>query len=96
VQAMSHIKGGAKKVIISAPAKDETPMFVMGVNHKTYDPKTQIVSNASCTTNCLAPISKVRARPRLELCLTGCVHSRFQRALPVCRARLAVGRWQCL
>jgi len=56
-----HIKGtkGAKKVIISAPAKDNSPMFVMGVNHNTYKPDMTVVSNASCTTNCLAPLAKV-------------------------------------
>ena len=54
-----HLKAGAKKIIISAPSKDETPMFVMGVNHKTYTSDMNIVSNASCTTNCLAPIVKV-------------------------------------
>ncbi|MDB5273856.1 MAG: gapA [Chitinophagaceae bacterium] len=54
-----HIDAGAKKVILSAPAKDETPTFVMGVNHKSYTKEMNIVSNASCTTNCLAPIAKV-------------------------------------
>jgi len=58
--AGGHLKSGAKKVIISAPAKDaSTPTFVMGVNHKQYKKEHHIVSNASCTTNCLAPIVKV-------------------------------------
>ena len=56
--AKQHIAAGAKKVIMSAPSKDATPMFVYGVNHKTYAGQA-IISNASCTTNCLAPISKV-------------------------------------
>ena len=56
--ARAHIKAGAKKVIMSAPSKDATPMFVYGVNDKTYAGQ-DIISNASCTTNCLAPISKV-------------------------------------
>jgi glyceraldehyde 3-phosphate dehydrogenase len=54
----AHIKAGAKKVVMSAPSKDKTPMFVYGVNHKTYAGQT-IVSAASCTTNCLAPVAKV-------------------------------------
>ena len=57
--AQKHIDAGAKKVVMSAPAKDDTPTFVMGVNHLTLTADQNIVSNASCTTNCLAPITKV-------------------------------------
>ena len=56
--ARKHIEAGAKKVVMSAPSKDATPMFVMGVNHESYAGQ-DIVSNASCTTNCLAPLAKV-------------------------------------
>jgi glyceraldehyde 3-phosphate dehydrogenase len=58
VTAQKHLDAGAKKVLLSAPSKDDTPMFVYGVNHKTYASQT-IISNASCTTNCLAPVAKV-------------------------------------
>lgn len=57
--AQGHLDAGAKKVIMSAPSKDATPMFVVGVNHKNYTTDMNFVSNASCTTNCLAPIAKV-------------------------------------
>ena len=58
-KAQAHIDAGAKKVVMSAPSKDDTPMFVCGVNLDAYKPDMQFVSNASCTTNCLAPIAKV-------------------------------------
>ncbi|MGI6578252.1 MAG: type I glyceraldehyde-3-phosphate dehydrogenase [Eubacteriales bacterium] len=58
-KANGHIEAGAKKVVMSAPSKDDTPMFVMGVNHDKYTSDMTFVSNASCTTNCLAPLAKV-------------------------------------
>ena len=58
-KAQAHIDAGAKKVVMSAPSKDDTPMFVCGVNLDSYTSDMQFVSNASCTTNCLAPIAKV-------------------------------------
>ena len=58
-KAQAHIDAGAKKVVMSAPSKDDTPMFVCGVNLDAYTPDMNFVSNASCTTNCLAPIAKV-------------------------------------
>ncbi|HLT07626.1 MAG TPA: type I glyceraldehyde-3-phosphate dehydrogenase [Cyclobacteriaceae bacterium] len=57
--AQGHIDAGAKRVVMSAPSKDDTPMFVMGVNESTFTPDMVFVSNASCTTNCLAPLAKV-------------------------------------
>jgi glyceraldehyde 3-phosphate dehydrogenase len=58
-KAQGHIDSGAQYVVMSAPSKDDTPMFVMGVNHETFKPEMTFVSNASCTTNCLAPVAKV-------------------------------------
>ncbi len=58
-KAEGHIKAGARKVVMSAPSKDDTPMFVMGVNHTDYSDDLQYISMASCTTNCLAPVAKV-------------------------------------
>lgn len=58
-KANGHLKGGAKKVVLSAPPKDSTPLIVMGCNEETYNTEWNVVSNASCTTNCLAPVAKV-------------------------------------
>merc|ERR1712194_665004 len=71
-KAQLHIKGGCKKVIMSGPPKDDTPLFVMGVNHDSYAGQP-IVSNASCTTNCLAPLAKAVGKviPSLNGQLTG-------------------------
>ncbi len=76
-KAMVHIKGGAKKVIISAPSKDKvTPTFVMGVNSQEYKPEYDVVSNASCTTNCLAPLTKViQDKFGIEQALMSTIHS---------------------
>lgn len=69
--AGKHLDGGAKKVVISAPPKDSTPMFVMGVNHTEYKKGgPNVLSNASCTTNCLAPLTKVHSA-LLLLCCSG-------------------------
>ena len=58
-QVSKHVQAGAKKAILSAPAKGDMPTYVMGVNHTDYDPSENVISNASCTTNCLAPVAKV-------------------------------------
>ena len=74
---MQHIRAGAKKVIISAPSKDiVTPMFVFGVNHENYTKDMDIVSNASCTTNCLAPLCKVlQDNYGIEMGLMSTIHA---------------------
>ena len=75
--ASLHFQGGAKKVVITAPAKDEmTPTFVMGVNHWNYSADMDVVSNASCTTNCLAPLTKViRDNFGIEQALMSTIHA---------------------
>ena len=84
-KASAHLKNGAKKVIISAPSKDDImPTFVMGVNHKTYSPDMDVVSNASCTTNCLAPMTKViNDTFGIEQALMSTIHSATAKQKPV-------------
>lgn len=81
----AHLEGGAKKVIISAPAKDaETPTFVMGVNQNTYTKDMKVVSNASCTTNCIAPLTKiVHDNFGIEQGLMSTIHSATSKQKPV-------------
>lgn len=82
--AKQHINRGAKKVIITAPGKDGVPMFVMGVNEKTYKPNMDIISNASCTTNCLAPLAKIIDDAfGIEEGLMSTIHSVTATQLPV-------------
>lgn len=84
-QSSSHLVHGAKKVILSAPAKDaETPTYVMGVNHTEYDPKFNVVSNASCTTNCIAPLTKIiHDKFGIEQGLMSTIHSATSKQKPV-------------
>ena len=84
-KASRHSKGGAKKVIITAPAKDEaTPTFVMGVNHMYYRSDMRVVSNASCTTNCLAPLAKVvHEEFGIEQSLMSTIHAATSKQKPV-------------
>ena len=82
--AKQHLEAGAKKVIITAPGKDGVPMFVMGVNEKSYDPSMTVISNASCTTNCLAPLAKVIDDAfGIEEGLMSTIHSVTATQLPV-------------
>jgi glyceraldehyde 3-phosphate dehydrogenase len=75
-KCQAHLASGAKKVVMTAPSKDDTPMFVMGVNHRSYDPSMNFVSTASCTTNCLAPLAKViNDEFGIEMGLMTTVHS---------------------
>merc|ERR1712199_133822 len=80
----AHIAGGAKKVVLSAPPKDDAPIYVVGVNHDKYTPDQLVVSNASCTTNCLAPITKVlNDKWGIEKGLMTTVHAVTMNQLPV-------------
>lgn len=83
--ASGHLVGGAKKVVLSAPAKDkETPTYVVGVNHAAYETKYNVVSNASCTTNCLAPLAKIiDDRFGIEQGLMSTIHSATSKQKPV-------------
>lgn len=82
--AGQHLLGGAKKVIVTAPAKDDMPTFVMGVNQNTFTPDMDIVSNASCTTNCLAPMAKVLNDTfGIEEGLVSTIHSATSKQKPV-------------
>ena len=75
-EAELHLGGGAKKVIISAPPKDSVPIYVVGVNHKDYKSSDTVVSNASCSTNCLAPLTKVvHDKFGMVQCLMATVHT---------------------
>ena len=84
-KASAHLKNGAKKVVISAPPKDhETPVFVVGVNHDWYTPDMTVVSNASCTTNCLAPMTKViNDEFGIEEALMSTIHAATAKQKPV-------------
>ena len=82
--AEAHIKGGGKKVLLSAPPKDDSPIYVMGVNHLDYKPDQTVVSNASCTTNCLAPVAKIiNDNWKIEEGLMTTVHAMTINQLPV-------------
>ena len=83
-KASAHLQNGAKKDIISAPSKDDTPMFVMGVNHMLYRSDMRVVSNASCTTNCLAPLAKVvHEEIGIEQSLMSTIHAATSKQKPV-------------
>ena len=94
-KASAHLQGGCKKVIISAPPKDDTPMYVMGVNHTSYDGSKNVVSNASCTTNCLAPLAKViNDNFKIVEGLMTTVHATTANQLPVDRPARGGKDWR--
>ena len=84
-ECRKHLNGGAKKVILTAPGKDKDfPTFVYGVNNATYDPSMEVISNASCTTNCLAPLTKVvNDKFGIEKALMSTIHSSTSKQKPV-------------